>query len=175
MAHQGLPNCIAKEKGSFPLEKEPFILLFLVICSGHKNAAMAKSFIAKKVPFFHLRLLNTDTHHLVTLVTASSSRKNPFYSIHYFLKLFTIKIMFLAEGTVDPADIEDLFDQLEDLSDSGPDVDTISIGSTPKPSLKPFFCSSRNLLNEASRVAQGGPNSGNSNTSKKRLLILLCL
>eukprot|EP00095_Tigriopus_kingsejongensis_P006170 maker-scaffold40_size501252-snap-gene-4.17 protein:Tk06170 transcript:maker-scaffold40_size501252-snap-gene-4.17-mRNA-1 annotation:"phosphofurin acidic cluster sorting protein" len=58
----------------------------------------------------------------------------------------------LSEGTMDPAEIEDLFEQLEDFSDSGPDVDTISIGSTPKPSLKPFFCSSRNLLNEA-RVA----------------------
>ncbi|XP_059086974.1 phosphofurin acidic cluster sorting protein 2-like [Tigriopus californicus] len=58
----------------------------------------------------------------------------------------------LSEGTVDPAEIEDLFEQLEDFSDSGPDVDTISIGSTPKPSLKPFFCSSKNLLNEA-RVA----------------------
>lgn len=59
---------------------------------------------------------------------------------------------FIAEGTVDPADIEDLFDQLEDYSDSGPDADTISIGSTPKPSLKPFFCSSRNLLHEARSV-----------------------
>ena len=53
---------------------------------------------------------------------------------------------------MDPADIEDLFDQLEDYSDSGPDADTISIGSTPKPSLKPFFCSSRNLLHEARSV-----------------------
>lgn len=57
-----------------------------------------------------------------------------------------------SAGTVDPADIEDLFDQLEDYSDSGPDADTISIGSTPKPSLKPFFCSSRNLLHEARSV-----------------------
>ena len=56
----------------------------------------------------------------------------------------------LSEGSVDPAEIEDLFDQLdEDFSDSGPDVDTISIGSTPKPSLKPFFCSSKNLTHSA--------------------------
>merc|ERR1712018_117714 len=34
----------------------------------------------------------------------------------------------------DAAEIEDLFEQLEDLSDSGPEPDTISIGSTPKPS-----------------------------------------
>lgn len=60
--------------------------------------------------------------------------------------------LYFTEGTVDPADIEDLFDQLEDYSDSGPDADTISIGSTPKPSLKPFFCSSRNLLHEARSV-----------------------
>ena len=64
----------------------------------------------------------------------------------------TLCILLFTEGTVDPADIEDLFDQLEDYSDSGPDADTISIGSTPKPSLKPFFCSSRNLLHEARSV-----------------------
>ena len=58
----------------------------------------------------------------------------------------------LEEASVDPAEIEDLFDQLESLSDSdGPGIpaDSASIGSTPKPSLKPFFNSSRNLLHEA--------------------------
>ena len=74
-------------------------------------------------------------------------------TILYVCIVFTISILsFFTEGTVDPADIEDLFDQLEDYSDSGPDADTISIGSTPKPSLKPFFCSSRNLLHEARSV-----------------------
>ncbi|XP_068248472.1 phosphofurin acidic cluster sorting protein 2 isoform X14 [Palaemon carinicauda] len=53
-------------------------------------------------------------------------------------------------GEVDEAEIEDLFDELEDLSDSGPEVDTISITSTPKPSLRPYFSSSRSLLNEGS-------------------------
>jgi len=49
---------------------------------------------------------------------------------------------------MDPADIEDLFDEL-DLSDSGPDLDTLSILSTPKPSLRPFFSSSRtNMIHE---------------------------
>uniref|UniRef100_A0A0K2UKU9 Phosphofurin acidic cluster sorting protein 2like [Acyrthosiphon pisum] n=2 Tax=Lepeophtheirus salmonis TaxID=72036 RepID=A0A0K2UKU9_LEPSM len=57
-----------------------------------------------------------------------------------------------ATGSVDPEEFEDLFDQLEDFSDSGPDVDTISIGSTPKPSLKPFFCSSKNLVHEVRPV-----------------------
>lgn len=52
-------------------------------------------------------------------------------------------------GDVDPADIEDLFEELEDLSDSGPDLDTLSILSTPKPSLRPFFSSSRtNMIHE---------------------------
>ncbi|XP_069985419.1 phosphofurin acidic cluster sorting protein 1 isoform X3 [Penaeus vannamei] len=55
-------------------------------------------------------------------------------------------------GEVDEAEIEDLFDELEDLSDSGPEVDTISITSTPKPSLRPYFSSSRSLLNEADKV-----------------------
>ncbi|KAK4316071.1 hypothetical protein Pmani_012715 [Petrolisthes manimaculis] len=53
-----------------------------------------------------------------------------------------------AGAEVDEAEIEDLFDELEDLSDSGPEVDTISITSTPKPSLRPYFSSSRSLLNE---------------------------
>lgn len=58
----------------------------------------------------------------------------------------------LSEAAVDPAEIDYLFDQLEeqedsdDLSDSGPD--TISVGSTPKPSLKPFFTSSRSDLHD---------------------------
>lgn len=54
-----------------------------------------------------------------------------------------------AGGDMDPADIEDLFEELEDLSDSGPDLDTLSILSTPKPSLRPFFSSSRtNMIHE---------------------------
>ena len=71
----------------------------------------------------------------------------------YSLFTLLIRLSFFTEGTVDPAEIEDLFDQLEDFSDSGPDVDTISVGSTPKPSLKPFFNSSRNILNEARAAA----------------------
>ncbi|KAJ8670159.1 hypothetical protein QAD02_001418 [Eretmocerus hayati] len=43
-------------------------------------------------------------------------------------------------------EIEDLFDELEDLSDSGPELDTMSVSSTPKPSLRPFFSSSKSLL-----------------------------
>ena len=69
---------------------------------------------------------------------------------------------------MDPAEIEDLFDQLdEDFSDSGPDVDTISIGSTPKPSLKPFFCSSKNLTNSV--VAAKQKSSSTHYQSKYRL------
>lgn len=50
---------------------------------------------------------------------------------------------------MDPADIADLFDEF-DLSDSGPEVDTLSITSTPKPSLRPFFSSSsRSLLHDS--------------------------
>ncbi|XP_015912437.1 phosphofurin acidic cluster sorting protein 1 [Parasteatoda tepidariorum] len=40
-----------------------------------------------------------------------------------------------------PQEFEDLIDELESMSDSGPDVDDISISSTPKPSLRPFFSS----------------------------------
>ncbi|EFN73764.1 Phosphofurin acidic cluster sorting protein 2 [Camponotus floridanus] len=52
-------------------------------------------------------------------------------------------------------EIEELFDELEDLSDSGPELDTMSVSSTPKPSLRPFFSSSRSLL--------APPHSGNWN------------
>lgn len=55
-------------------------------------------------------------------------------------------------GDMDPADIEDLFEELEDMSDSGPEVDTMSISSTPKPSLRPFFASSRSLLHDTLNV-----------------------
>ncbi|XP_073990431.1 phosphofurin acidic cluster sorting protein KrT95D [Rhodnius prolixus] len=53
----------------------------------------------------------------------------------------------LAGGEMDPTEIEDLFEEL-DLSDSGPEVDTMSISSTPKPSLRPYFSSSRSLVND---------------------------
>lgn len=46
---------------------------------------------------------------------------------------------------VENVDIQELFDELERLSDSEPDADTLSVGSFPKPVLPPFFASSRSL------------------------------
>lgn len=48
-------------------------------------------------------------------------------------------------------ELDALFQELESLScgegeDSGQDMDSISINSTPKPSLRPFFTSSRQAL-----------------------------
>ncbi|CAH1100532.1 unnamed protein product [Psylliodes chrysocephalus] len=51
-----------------------------------------------------------------------------------------------------PSDIQALFQELESLScddDSGGEQDTMSISSTPKPSLRPFFSSSRSLLDNS--------------------------
>lgn len=50
-------------------------------------------------------------------------------------------------------DLDALFQELESLScgegdDSGPDMDSLSIGSTPKPSLRPFFTNSRSMLQD---------------------------
>jgi hypothetical protein len=50
-------------------------------------------------------------------------------------------------------DLDALFQELESLScgegeDSPIDNDSISIGSTPKPSLRPFFTSSRQMLQD---------------------------
>ncbi|CAB0003442.1 unnamed protein product [Nesidiocoris tenuis] len=50
-------------------------------------------------------------------------------------------------GDMDAAEIEDLFEEL-DLSDSGPEIDTMSVTSTPKPSLRPFFSSSQTLVSD---------------------------
>jgi hypothetical protein len=42
-----------------------------------------------------------------------------------------------GEGDVANAnELEELFDELEDLSESDPDMDTISVLSTPKPKLR---------------------------------------
>merc|ERR1719210_1273405 len=51
---------------------------------------------------------------------------------------------------IDPDEIEDLLNELEnsDYDNYGPDLDTASVGSTPKPSLRPFFSSSRSLIRE---------------------------
>ncbi|XP_065372079.1 phosphofurin acidic cluster sorting protein 2 isoform X3 [Calliphora vicina] len=57
-------------------------------------------------------------------------------------------------------DLDALFQELESLSccegdDSGPDIDSLSIGSTPKPSLRPFFTNSRIMLHD---IGAGGGN-----------------
>ncbi|GLV43335.1 Krueppel target at 95D [Carabus blaptoides fortunei] len=64
------------------------------------------------------------------------------------------------------SDIQALFHELESLScdeDSTGEQDTMSISSTPKPSLRPFFSSSRSLLDT-------GPNSGTLGTSQSTLI-----
>uniref|UniRef100_A0A1B6L4B2 Phosphofurin acidic cluster sorting protein 2 n=1 Tax=Graphocephala atropunctata TaxID=36148 RepID=A0A1B6L4B2_9HEMI len=68
---------------------------------------------------------------------------------------------------MDPADIEDLFEELEDMSDSGPEVDTMSISSTPKPSLRPFFSSSRSLLHDTLNVPEKPLERQSDESSKK--------
>ncbi|GFR96922.1 phosphofurin acidic cluster sorting protein 2 [Elysia marginata] len=47
-------------------------------------------------------------------------------------------------------ELDDLFDELED-SDSGPELDTMSVMSTPKPKLRPFFAG-RGTTPEASEI-----------------------
>ncbi|XP_032593106.1 phosphofurin acidic cluster sorting protein 2 isoform X2 [Drosophila grimshawi] len=63
-------------------------------------------------------------------------------------------------------DLDALFQELESLSccegdDSGPDMDSISVGSTPKPSLRPFFTNSRIMLHDSlAGNGSGAPGSG---------------
>ena len=55
-----------------------------------------------------------------------------------------------SQADIDPEEIEDLIRDLdlEGYSDDYADHDNISTGSTPKPSLRPFFSSSRSLIRE---------------------------
>lgn len=53
----------------------------------------------------------------------------------------------VRQGQRGERDLDALFQELESLScgegeESGLDIDSISIGSTPKPSLRPFFANS---------------------------------
>jgi len=45
----------------------------------------------------------------------------------------------LGDRTAESRFVEDLLEDVENLSDSEPDIDTISVHSTPKPKLRPFF------------------------------------
>ena len=55
-----------------------------------------------------------------------------------------------SQNDIDPEEIEDLIRDLdlEGYSDDYADHDNVSVGSTPKPSLRPFFSSSRSLIRE---------------------------
>lgn len=58
-----------------------------------------------------------------------------------------------ATGLRGGRELDALFQELESLScgegdDSGPDMDSLSVGSTPKPSLRPFFTNSRGILHD---------------------------
>ncbi|XP_063231551.1 phosphofurin acidic cluster sorting protein 1 isoform X2 [Bacillus rossius redtenbacheri] len=73
----------------------------------------------------------------------------------------------LTGDDMDPTEIENLFQELEDLSDSGQEMDTMSISSTPKPSLRPFFSSSRSLLQESLNVPEKNHERLSDESSKK--------
>ncbi|XP_069117117.1 phosphofurin acidic cluster sorting protein 2-like isoform X4 [Argopecten irradians] len=73
------------------------------------------------------------------------------------------------DANPDPADaddIEDLIDELEDLSDSGaePELDAVSVVSTPKPRLRPFF--TRNGFDPSESSKESGKLS-DDNSSRK--------
>ncbi|CAG0902129.1 unnamed protein product [Darwinula stevensoni] len=77
----------------------------------------------------------------------------------------------LSGGEImDPEDIDDLLNEFDDLSDSGGEVDNISVSSTPKPSLRPFFSSSRSLVSETvpeqEQGARGSDRMSDENSKK---------
>lgn len=69
------------------------------------------------------------------------------------LKRFKVPEELDGGGARGPGALSDaLFEELDSLScegdDSGPDMDSLSVGSTPKPSLRPFFTNSKNMMHE---------------------------
>ncbi|XP_071162771.1 phosphofurin acidic cluster sorting protein 2-like isoform X1 [Mytilus edulis] len=64
-------------------------------------------------------------------------------------------------------DIDELFDELEDLSDSGPELDTVSVMSTPKPRLKPFFAGKAGNEDMAESMKSGESGRMSDDGSKK--------
>lgn len=62
----------------------------------------------------------------------------------------------MAASAQDSQDLDDLFEEedVDELSDSGQEFDDISISSTPKPSLRPFFSSQRSLDRSDSEAYQ---------------------
>ncbi|CAH1729134.1 unnamed protein product [Chironomus riparius] len=73
----------------------------------------------------------------------------------------------VRQGQRGERDLDALFQELESLScegeESGLDIDSISIGSTPKPSLRPFFTNSKqdNIVDRADSSGNEG-NAGNT-------------
>ncbi|VDK56910.1 unnamed protein product [Cylicostephanus goldi] len=59
-------------------------------------------------------------------------------------------------------ELQDLFEELENMSDSGPEMaaDDISIGSNPRPGLRPFFTRSKEIL--PAIYDRGGDNGSDS-------------
>lgn len=54
-------------------------------------------------------------------------------------------------------EFDDFLNEFEYGSDSGPEMDNMSITSIPKPSLRPFFSSSQNLKNDNTLASKGPP------------------
>ncbi|CAJ0590102.1 unnamed protein product [Cylicocyclus nassatus] len=69
-----------------------------------------------------------------------------------------------ASAAMVPTDkeLQDLFEELENMSDSGPEMaaDDISIGSNPRPGLRPFFTRSKEIL--PAIYDRGGDNGSDS-------------
>ncbi|GAB1601472.1 phosphofurin acidic cluster sorting protein 2 isoform X15 [Argonauta hians] len=73
----------------------------------------------------------------------------------------------LVDPDHNPHDIEDLLVDFDDLSDSGPELDTLSVTSTPKPQLRPFFTDRGNLI-EVTDVPKASPVKSLSEDNYKR-------
>ncbi|XP_014784438.1 phosphofurin acidic cluster sorting protein 2 isoform X2 [Octopus bimaculoides] len=73
----------------------------------------------------------------------------------------------LVDPDHNPHDIEDLLVDFDDLSDSGPELDTLSVTSTPKPQLRPFFTDRGNLI-EMADIPKASPVKSLSEDNYKR-------
>ena len=86
--------------------------------------------------FFMLReMLSPFGWHLFVTLTLLAEARHDGCSV-FLQVLDSEQDQDLVEQEANPQDIEDLFDELENLSESDPEVDTISVLSTPKPKLR---------------------------------------
>ena len=82
-------------------------------------------------------LLHHSLHQvLIVIPSTAPDVHSDICSLHQVLELDSEADHDMIDPDNNPPDIDEMLDEFEDLSDSGPEIDTISVMSTPKPRLR---------------------------------------